>query len=100
MKAIRVTDIIGLNMEKEDAILLRSLIESYIGDEVVLDFAGINRVPTTFLCCLLTDLINKNGRNYIASHVHVKNLTNITDYNRVLLGTAFMDASMFCASVN
>lgn len=100
MKAIKVTDIIGTNLEKEDAILLRSCVEGYIGEEVVLDFAGITRVPTTFLCCLLTDLINKNGRDYIASHIQVKNLTNIKDYNRVLLGTAFMDSSIFCASLS
>jgi hypothetical protein len=91
MEAIKVTDIIGTNFDKEDAILLRSCIENSLRNEILLDFAGIFRVPTTFLYCLLTDLINKNGRDYIASHIHVKNLTNAIDYNRVLLGTAFLD---------
>ena len=100
MEAIKVTDIIGSNLENEDAILLRGCIEGSLGSEIVLDFAGIFRVPTTFLCCLLTDLINKNGRDYIASHVRVKNLTNITDYNRVLLGTAFLDDAVLNSIMN
>lgn len=100
MEAIKVTDIIGTNLDKEDAILLRSCIEDYLRNEVLLDFAGIFRVPTTFLCCLLTDLINKNGRDYIASHIRVKNLTNITDYSRVLLGTAFIDDAVLNSIMN
>jgi hypothetical protein len=91
MEVIKVTDKIGTNLDKEDAILLRGCIEGSLRSKVVLDFAGIFRVPTTFLYCLLTDLINKHGRDFIASHVNVKNLSNITDYNRVLLGTAFLE---------
>lgn len=94
MEAIRVTDIIGTNFELEDAILLRGYVEKDLDEELILDFGGIYRVPTTFLCCLLTDLINKNGRDYVASHIHIKNLKNISDYSRVLLGTAFMEDSV------
>ena len=93
MEAIKVTDVIEQNLNMEDAIVLRDIIKNSIEDKVVLDFSGIMRVPTTFLCCLLTDLINKYGRDYIASHIQVKNLNNISDYNRVLLGTAFLDGT-------
>ncbi|WP_139905992.1 STAS-like domain-containing protein [Clostridium thermarum] len=91
MEVIKVTDIIGTSLKKEDAILLRGCIDECLKSRVVLDFAGIFRVPSTFLCCLLTDLINKHGRDFIASHIKVRNLSNITDYYRVLLGTAFLE---------
>ena len=88
MEAIKVTDVIEKDLNMEDAIVLRNIIENSIEDKVILDFSGLMRVPTTFLCSLLTDLINKYGRDYIASHIQVRNLNNIADYNRVLLGTA------------
>lgn len=100
MEAIRVTDIIGTNFDLEDAILLRGYVEKDLDEELILDFAGIYRVPTTFLCCLLTDLINKNGRDYVASHIHIKNLKNISDYSRVLLGTAFIEDSILNSIIN
>ncbi|MDP4091599.1 MAG: STAS-like domain-containing protein [Bacillota bacterium] len=100
MEAIRVTDIIGTNFGLEDAILLRDYVEKDLDDELILDFTGIYRIPTTFLCCMLTDLINKNGRDYVASHIHIRNLSNIADYRRVLLGTAFMDDSSLTSKVN
>ena len=47
------------------------------------------RVPSTFLICLFNDLINKFGRDYIFKQIDVKNLSNYSDYSRVVLGTAF-----------
>jgi hypothetical protein len=89
VKDIKVSEIIGTNFENEDAILLRGVIKQYIEGPIVLDFAGIKKVPTTFLCCLFTDIINSQGRDYVASHINVKNMSNFTDYKRVVLGTAF-----------
>jgi hypothetical protein len=86
---VNVRKFLGENFAVEDAILLRELIQENIGEEIELDFEGFDRVPTTFLCCLFTDLINKNGRDFIISHINVKNLSNSTDYSRVVRGTTF-----------
>ena len=56
---------------------------------IVLDFDGYERVPSTFLTCLFTDLIEKLGREYIYQQINVKNISNFSDYSRVVLGTAF-----------
>ncbi|MBU5592189.1 STAS-like domain-containing protein [Clostridium sp. MSJ-4] len=86
---IKVKDIIGTNFENEDAIVLREYIKQHIGAPIMLDFSDIDKVSTSFLCCLFTDLINSEGRDYIAANVDVKNLSNTRDLRRVLLGTAF-----------
>jgi hypothetical protein len=89
MQDIRVKDLIGIDFENEDAIVLRNVIKQNISEDVTLDFTDIPKVPSTFLCCLFTDLINARGREYVAEHISVKNLSNIADYRRVVLGTAF-----------
>lgn len=90
---ILVKDIVGIQYEKEDAIILREFLRDILSErnaeDIVLNFDGMGRIPTTFLFALFTDLINKNGRDYITSTIDVKNLSNQRDYNRVLLGTAF-----------
>lgn len=100
MEAINVKEIIGMNFECEDAILLRNYIENYIDNSVVLDFTDINVVPTSFLYCLFTNLINAKGRDFVASHIKIKNLKNINDFTRVLLGTAFTDDNTLKSLLN
>lgn len=82
-------DYLGKNFGVEDAILLRSIIAANINSNIVLDFDGVKRIPSTFLCCLFTDLINAQGRNFIINHINVKNLSNYADFSRVVKGTAF-----------
>ena len=48
MEAIKVTDVIEKDLNMEDAIVLRNIIENSIEDKVILDFSGLMRVPTTF----------------------------------------------------
>ncbi|MGG7144084.1 STAS-like domain-containing protein [Clostridium nigeriense] len=86
---IKVRDILGEDITIEDAILLREMIRNNLNVGVSLDFEGFNRIPTTFLNVLLSDLINSFGRNLIFKQVNVKNLSNYTDYSRVVLGTTF-----------
>lgn len=86
---IKVKDILGENITIEDAILLREMIRNNLNVGVSLDFSGFKRIPTTFLNTLFGDLINSFGRNFIFSQVGVKNLSNYTDYSRVVLGTTF-----------
>lgn len=86
---IRIKDILGLDISIEDAILLREMIRNNLDTGVVLDFEGIDRVPSTFLNLLFGDLINKFGRDFIFEQVSVKNLSNYKDYFRVVLGTSF-----------
>jgi hypothetical protein len=86
---IKVRDILGEDITIEDAILLREMIRNNLNCGVSLDFEGFKRVPTTFLNVLLGDLINSFGRSFIFQQVNVKNLSNYTDYSRVVLGTTF-----------
>ncbi|GAA0086084.1 STAS-like domain-containing protein [Clostridium sp. MB05] len=86
---IKIKEVFGANMTIEDAILLREMIRNNINLGVSLDFEGFNRIPTTFLNLLLGDLINKFGRELIFKQIDVKNLSNNTDYYRVVLGTTF-----------
>ena len=65
------------------------IIKNNLEDGIQLDFEGFNRIPTTFLNCLLSDLIEKCGRKYISKQVDVKNLSNTRDFSRVVLGTTF-----------
>ena len=86
---IRVKEYLGNTLNNEDAIILRGLINNNLGSEIELDFAGIDRVSTTFLTCLFNDLIYRNGRDAVIDQIHVKNLSNTTDYSRVVRGTTF-----------
>ncbi|MGL4759992.1 MAG: STAS-like domain-containing protein [Sarcina sp.] len=86
---IRVKEYLGNTLNNEDAIILRGLINNNLGSEIELDFAGIDRVPTTFLSCLFNDLIYRNGREAVIEQINVKNLSNRSDYSRVVRGTTF-----------
>lgn len=86
---INVKEILGEDYTIEDAILLREIIKNNLTSGVVLDFKGFERIPSTFLNCLLSDLLTKLGREYIFKQIDVKNLSNYNDYSRVVLGTAF-----------
>lgn len=86
---INVREFLGEKINVEDAIVLRDYIEGNLNGEVELDFNGVDRVPTTFLTCLFTDMINKEGRENIISKINVKNLSNYRDYSRVVAGTTF-----------
>ena len=86
---IKVKDFLGNNYSCEDAILLRENIKKNLNSGVILDFDGYDRVPSTFLTCLFTDLKEKLGREYIYQQINVKNISNFSDYSRVVLGTAF-----------
>lgn len=86
---VLVKDFVGASFTKEDAIVLRELIRDNLDQKVHLDFSDIDRVPTTFFWCLLTDLFNENGREYVLDKINVKNLSNQRDFRRVALGTAF-----------
>ena len=88
-KNVKVREILGKECNIEDAILLREIIRNNLEDGIQLDFEGVNRVATTFLNCLLSDLIEKCGRKYISKQVDVKNLSNARDFSRVVLGTTF-----------
>lgn len=86
---IKVRDILGGNISIEDAILLREIVRTNINIGVTIDFEGFEKISSVFLNCLLSDLINKFGREYIFKQVTVKNLSNYTDFSRVVLGTTF-----------
>ncbi len=86
---INVREMLGNTINIEDAIVLRDYINEIQGQNIELDFSGIDRIPTTFLSCLFTDMINKEGRDSIINRIEVKNLSNYTDYSRVVRGTAF-----------
>ncbi|MCQ2969308.1 MAG: STAS-like domain-containing protein [Clostridium sp.] len=88
-KNIKVKEVLGKECNIEDAILLREIIRNNLQDGIQLDFEGFNRIPTTFLNCLLNDLIIKYDRKYIFKQVYVKNLSNVMDFSRVVLGTTF-----------
>lgn len=86
---IMVREILGENICIEDAILLREIIRTNINLGVTIDFEGFEKVSSVFLNCLLSDLINKFGREYIFKQVNVKNLSSYTNFSRVVLGTTF-----------
>lgn len=86
---IKVKEFLGENYSIEDAILLREIVKNNLDTGVVLDFKDMIRIPSTFLNCLFSDLINKFGREYIFKQIDVKNLSNYTDFSRVVLGTTF-----------
>ncbi|MDO4535091.1 MAG: STAS-like domain-containing protein [Clostridium perfringens] len=86
---ISVKKVLGNTINVEDAIVLRDYINETQDESVELDFSGIDRIPTTFLSCLFTDIINKEGRDSVINRIGVKNLSNYTDYSRVVRGTTF-----------
>lgn len=86
---IKVKDLLGTSFRDEEGIIIRNVINSNLNDNIDLDFEGIDRVSTTFLSCLFNDLIYRNGRDNIISKINVKNLSNTTDYSRVVMGTTF-----------
>lgn len=86
---ISVKEFLGQDFTIEDAIILRGHIQNNLDQYIELDFDGVQKVSTTFLNCLFTDLINKEGRDYIISKVCVKNLSNQRNFSRVVRGTAF-----------
>ncbi len=88
---INVREFLGENFAVEDAIVLREQIKNNLNDEVVLDFEGLDRIPSTFLTCLFSELINEKGREAIFNAVNVKNLTNYNDFSRVVMGTTFLN---------
>ena len=88
---INVKEFLGENFAIEDAIILRDQIKDNLNEEVVLDFEGLDKVPTTFLTCLFSELINEKGREAIFDAVNVKNLTNYNDFSRVVMGTTFLN---------
>lgn len=88
---IRIKDFLGNKYSIEEAILLREIVKNNLDTGLVLDFDGLERIPSTFLVCLFNDLINKFGRDYIFKQIDVKNLSNYRDYSRVVLGTAFQE---------
>lgn len=88
---INVREFLGENFAVEDAIVLREQIKENLNDEVILDFEGLDRIPSTFLTCLFSELINQNGREAIFNAINVKNLTNYNDFSRVVMGTTFLN---------
>lgn len=86
---IRVSEFLGTQLRNEDAIILRGIINGNLNDTIELNFDGIEKVSTTFLTCLFNDLIYRNGRDCIINKINVKNLSNTSDYSRVVRGTTF-----------
>ncbi|MPQ44384.1 STAS-like domain-containing protein [Clostridium tarantellae] len=86
---INVKEFLGENFSVEDAIILREYIKNNLNDNIELDFNGVGKISTNFLTCLFTELINRLGRESIIKKINVKNLSNYTDYSRVVKGTTF-----------
>lgn len=84
-----IKEFIGDKYSVEDAILVREIVENNLDKGIVLDFKGLERVQSTFLTSIFSNLINKLGREYIFKQIDVKNLSNYNDYSRVVLGTTF-----------
>ena len=55
---IKIKEFLGESYSIEDAILLREIVKNNLDTGVTLDFDGLERIPSTFLICLFTDLIN------------------------------------------
>lgn len=88
---ILIKEFIGESFELEDAILLKDIIRSLNDEVCILDFQGIQRVPTTFFFSLFNDFINEKGRNYILSNFKIVNLVDDENYYRVIFGTSFVE---------
>jgi hypothetical protein len=86
-KVINVKNIIGENFTCADAILLKGNFKA-LGDEtIVLDFNGINDVPTTFFYSLFSDILYTQNRKKSFENIKIKNLVEMDNYNRVMNGT-------------
>lgn len=86
-KIINIKSRIGNKFECQDAILLKSELLANLSDNIILDFSGIDYVPTTFFYNLFSELLYINERKDILNHIKVKNLSNVDDYNKVVYGT-------------
>lgn len=89
MKELKLREILGTEVRTEDAIIVKRMINQNLPEKIVLDFENIKNIPGGFFANLLTDLISTKTREYIASVIDVKNLSNEKDFKRVLLGTSF-----------
>lgn len=86
---ILVKNFLGTNFNVEDAIILREVIKENEDNKIVLNFEGTKNIPATFFNCLFGDILYGAAREEIFNKINVKNLSNIRDYSRVVLGTAF-----------
>lgn len=88
MKEILVKEILGTNVNLEDAIILREMMNIHLENNIVLDFKDIKDIPVAFFSSLLTETICKKGREYVSEHLVVQNVPNVQAFKRVLLGTS------------
>ncbi len=86
-KVINVKNIIGEDFTCADAILLKSNFKVADHESIVLDFNGINDVPTTFFYNLFSDILYTQNREKSFKNIKVKNLAAMDNYNRVINGT-------------
>lgn len=89
MKEIKVRELIGTNVNHEDAVILKQMIEEHLDDSIILDFENIKDLSCGFFATILTELFCMKGRDYVLSHLTVKSLTNLKAFNMVAYGTAF-----------
>ncbi|MCY6370030.1 hypothetical protein [Clostridium ganghwense] len=88
MKEININDFLGEEIKYEDEVLLREFVEDNIDESIIIDFQNRKDIPITLFSSLLTEMMCKKGRDYIASHLTVKNLPNIKAFKRVINGTS------------
>jgi hypothetical protein len=86
-KVINVKNIIGENFTCADAILLKSNFKVVEHETVILDFTGIDDVPTTFFYNLFSDILYTQNRDKSFENIKVRNLVAMDNYNRVITGT-------------
>ncbi|MCY6354586.1 STAS-like domain-containing protein [Clostridium sp. ZS2-4] len=89
MREIMVKEVLGTDIKPEDAIILKEMVESYLDDNITLDFIDLQNVSCAFLSNLLMEMMYKRGRKHVIEHLKVKNLTNEKAFNRILLGTSY-----------
>lgn len=87
---IVVKNFLGEHFNIEDAIILREELKKETDKGIILNFEGIGNVPATFFNCLFGDILYGTARTEIFNKINVKNLSNVKDYSRVVLGTAFV----------
>ena len=68
---INIKEFIGDKYSVEDAILVREIVENNLDKGIVLDFKGLERVQSTFLTSIFSNLINKlkNVDRHILYHL-------------------------------
>lgn len=86
-RVINVKNVIGENFTCADAVLLKSDFKAADYETIVLDFNGINDVPTTFFYNLFSDILYTQNRDKSFKNIKVKNLAAMDNYNRVINGT-------------